>query len=202
LTFWQEALPYAQQAHEQTGVLTSVILAQWGDETGYGGVDWSVDHNPGNVGSYDGQPVRSFPTLQDGVNAYIQTMNNGLYNAVKAAKGWEAQCYALGASPWASGHYEASGPPPGQDLIKIVQANDLTQYDSSPAPSPVEPQEVDMFLTTDPTGTQVWLCDVANKRWVESPTEEAAYSAIGIKQLGEALPPAVFNALTTVGPVP
>ena len=69
--FFVAALPFAQQAHAQTGLATSVVLAQWADETAYGGYDWSVAHNPGNVGSYDGEPVATFPTLQAGVDAYI-----------------------------------------------------------------------------------------------------------------------------------
>ncbi len=147
--FWPEALPWAQQVHSRLPVMfVSVVLAQWASETGYGGYDWSVAHNPGNVGSFDGRPVNTFPNLQTGVDAYIQTLQNGYYRAVLAATTWSSQCYALGNSPWASGHYEAAGPPPGEDLIKIVNANNLTQYDGSqptptptPKPPPAPPKE-------------------------------------------------------------
>ena len=136
--FFAEALPWAQGVHSRLPVMfTSVVLAQWAEETGYGGPDWSPNNNPGNVGSFDGQPVNKFPTMQTGVNAYMQTLQNGYYPTVLAAKTWAAQCYALGVSPWASGHYEAAGGPPGEDLIKIVTANNLTQYDAAPTPPPI-----------------------------------------------------------------
>jgi hypothetical protein len=134
VSFWDEALPYAQQAHSQTGVLTSVILAQWANETGYGGVDWSVYHNPGNVGDPAAGGQTTYPTLQAGVDAYISTMLLPYYAAVRSASTWQTQCAALGASPWAASHY---GNPPGEDLVQIINANDLTQYDGSPAPTPV-----------------------------------------------------------------
>lgn len=131
--FFQEALPWARTAHAQTGVLTSVILAQWAAETGYGGPDWSVDHNPGNVGSFTGQPVNSFPTLAAGVQAYIQTMKLGYYAGVRSAVGYVAQCVALGNSPWAAAHYN-DGNGPGSLLVAIVNQYNLTQYDSTPIP--------------------------------------------------------------------
>lgn len=161
-TFWPEALPWAQQVHSRLPVMfVSVVLAQWASETGYGGWDWSVAHNPGNVGSFDGQPVNTFPNLQTGVNAYIQTLQNGYYAAVLHTTNWAAQCYALGNSPWASGHYEAAGGPPGEDLIKIVQANNLTQYDGAappppPPPTPTHPQEHNMITRDNVTGGQ-WV---------------------------------------------
>lgn len=129
--FWPIALPYAQQANQATGVCVSVILAQWGDETGYGGPDWSPNNNPGNVGSYDGQPVNSFPTLQAGVNAYISTMLLSYYIGVRTAVGWRNQSQQLGLSPWASGHYNDGGGP-GSALIDIITQNNLTQYDGGP----------------------------------------------------------------------
>jgi hypothetical protein len=135
--FFTTALPYARRAHTATGALTSVILAQWADETAYGGPDWSVDHNPGNVGSFTGRPVNSFPTLTAGVAAYIQTMLDPDYAAVRSAVGYVAQSIALGESPWAASHYD-DGNGPGSILITIVQSFDLTQYDQ-PAPPPPPP---------------------------------------------------------------
>jgi hypothetical protein len=137
--FVSEALAYAQQAHAATGVLVSVILAQWAVETAWGGWDWTVAHNPGNVGSFDGQPVNTFPTLEAGTLAYIQTIKLGYYNAVRAATSYTAQCTALGNSPWASGHYIGQGAFAfrGGILIEIIQQNGFTQYDgAAPAPGP------------------------------------------------------------------
>ncbi|HUD17546.1 MAG TPA: hypothetical protein VMQ59_09790 [Acidimicrobiales bacterium] len=166
MTFWQEALPYAQQCHAGTGVLTSVLLAQAAVETGYGGYDWSVAHNPGNVGSFDGQPVNEFPSLEAGTLAWIQTFNNGYYQAVKSAVGWQSQCYALGNSPWASGHYIANGVK-GQILVEIIQTNNLTQYDGpqpSPAPPPIPavPIPEGNMQVTDPDTGGIWVLDPTN----------------------------------------
>lgn len=151
--FFAEALPWAEKAHAATGVLPSVILAQWADETGFGGVDWSPNNNPGNVGSYDGQPVASFPSLEAGVAAYIETMKLGYYQAVRTAPTWRAQCYALGESPWASGRYCAAGGVPGADLIEIVSSHGLTSYDAPPAP-----QGGNMLARDEKTGGY-WVTD-------------------------------------------
>lgn len=140
-SFWPEALPWAQQVHSRLPELfISFILAQWAEETAYGGFDWSTAHNPGNVGSFDGRPVNQFPNLQEGVNAYVQTITNGLYGGCLAGKSPDAQCYGIGNSPWASAKYMAAGPPPGEDLVKIIAEFNLTQYDAShPVTPPVTP---------------------------------------------------------------
>jgi hypothetical protein len=127
--FFPVALPYALQVHTSTGVLTSVLLAQCADETGYGGPDWTVAHNPGNVGSFDNVPVHTFPTLEAGTLAWAQTYKNGLYGPVLAAVGWQDQCIALGESPWSSAHYD-DGNGPGSALIWIVVNFNLTRYDT------------------------------------------------------------------------
>jgi hypothetical protein len=156
--FYTEALPYAQQAHARTGVLTSVILAQWRDEGN--GVWPPPDNNPGNVGTFGGH-VTSFGTVQAGVNAYISTMLDVDYAPVRAAQGAQAQCYALGRSPWAGSHYEASGPPPGEDLWKLVIGNRLTQYD---APQPLPPQPP--TPTEDDMGVSAYEDNDSNQRHV------------------------------------
>lgn len=168
--FFAEALPWAQQAHPQTNVLVSVILAQWADETGYGGPDWSPNNNPGNVGSYDNQPVATFPTLQDGVNAYIHTMNLPYYTAVRDATTWQSQATELGKSPWASGHY---GNPPGSDLIAIIDNHDLTKYDGPP-PGLIEGEN----MTSWQAGGQNHVCGVVGTKayhwwqWINPPAGE------------------------------
>lgn len=135
--FWPVALPCAQEAHAATGVLTSVILSQWADETAYGGPNWTVYCNPGDIGDPDEGGQTTFPTLAAGVAAYIALMNDPLYAAVRQAVGWQAQCVALGESPWAASHYDESGGGPGSDLVSIIEDNDLTRYDQPvPAPTP------------------------------------------------------------------
>ena len=162
-TFWPEALQYARQVHAATGVLTSVLLAQTAIETGYGGPDWSVSKNPANVGSFDGQPVNSFASLQAGTNAWIQTLELGYYNAVRSAVGYVNQSVALGNSPWASAHYRLPGGANGSELIYVIEHYNLTQYDGAapqPTPVPVPPaptysQESNM-LTKDPKSGGYW----------------------------------------------
>lgn len=162
-TFWTEALSWAEQAHAATGVLTSVVLSQWAIETGYGGADWSPNNNPGNVGSFDGEPVNRFATLAQGVEAYVQCMEQGYYTSVRDSIGYVNQSIALGNSPWASAHYRLAGGSNGSELIYVVQHYDLTQYDGvqpapptpNPAPTPPYipvnnsiPQEIIMGLPT------------------------------------------------------
>lgn len=148
--FFPIALPWARVASAATGVLTSVVLAQWADETAYGGVDWSVHHNPGNVGSFDGVPVASFPTLAEGVTAYVQLMNAPdrpqFAAAMRHFADYQGQAYALGAANpvWASGRY---GNPPGSDLVRIIQLFDLARYDA-PTPAPPALTEVDVMGIT------------------------------------------------------
>lgn len=149
-SFWPVALPYAQQVHAAIPSLyVSFLLAQFGDETGFGGWDWYGAHNPGNVGSYDGQPVNVFPNLEVGIAAYEQTIRLGYYNAVRAAANTWAQCVALGLSPWASGRYNGSGGGPGSDLILIIRANNLTQYDGGAPTPPVPVPPTQIFKPLD-----------------------------------------------------
>jgi len=156
MTFFTEALPSARSAHSQTGVLTSVILAQWADEQGY---RWPPEgNNPGNVGSFDGQPIHTFPTLAQGVAAYVQAMNT-TYASVARQVGSTNQCYNLGAHVpvYASSRYEEAGGPPGEDLVKIIAANDLTQYDGAPIPpEPPKTQGDDVTSLVIGTQTHVW----------------------------------------------
>ena len=141
--FFAAALPYAQQEYAATGVHTSVVLAQWADEQGY---RWpAMYNNPGNVGDPVSAGQVSYPTVEAGVEASIQTMLLGYYAGVRSAVGWLAQCYALGQSPWAGGHYDAGGGPPGQDLVWIINNFNLTQYDGPqppPAPPPAPPAPI------------------------------------------------------------
>jgi hypothetical protein len=137
-SFWPEALPWAQEAHAATGVCISVILAQWGIETAYGGPDWQPPrNNPGNVGDTQEAGQMDYPTLAAGVQGYIACMLLGYYVGVRDAVGWYAQAVALGNSPWAASHYALAGGGPGSELVSIIQADNLTQYDEAPpAPAP------------------------------------------------------------------
>ena len=123
--------------HEATGVCTSVLLARAdGAETGTAAGLQSVDPQPRERRKLRRPPVNAFPTLEIGTQAWIQCYRDGYYTAVLNAVGYKAQCYALGESPWASGHYNASGGPPGTDLIKTIGYNNLTVYDGAPPTPP------------------------------------------------------------------
>ncbi len=136
-TFFPAALPYAQQEFAATGVHVSVVLAQWADEQGF---QWpAMYNNPGNVGDPVSDGQVGYPTVEAGVQASIDTMLLGYYAGVRAAVGWLAQCYALGQSPWAGGHYDAAGGPPGTDLVTIINDYNLTQYDGAAPPAPPKP---------------------------------------------------------------
>jgi hypothetical protein len=153
--FFEAALPYADRAHASTGVLVSVILSQWANENGY---RWPPPgNNPGNVGNTEHGGMVNYATIDEGVAAYIHTMLLGYYSAVRAAKGPTAQARALGASPWAAGHY---GSPPGTNLIAVINAYNLTRFDGAQPPPPPAPAPtmVDMIAPT-PSGNGYWLID-------------------------------------------
>jgi len=138
MSFWDLALPYARQASAATGVHTSVILAQWADETGY---RWPAPgNNPGNVGNPQHGGQTNYATLVAGVQAYIHTMMLGYYVHVRAPGTADEQATALGQSPWAASHY---GSPPGSVLLAIIAENGLTAYDgTTPAPPSPPPEEL------------------------------------------------------------
>lgn len=165
--FWSEAMPYALQAHQATGLFLSLILAQFADETEYGGSDWSVHHNPGNVGSFDGRPVASFRTLEAGTQAYIQLMNEAHQFGPTIRRGTTpfAQAFLLGdAHPvWASGGYRARGGPPGSALVSIINEFDLTRFDAgNPRPSPPPPSLEGDDVTSVVSGTQLHVWAMVN----------------------------------------
>lgn len=143
-SFVQFALPYARQAHAQTGWPTSLILAQWGLEQGwhapgYTGFNW------GNVAALPGEPtvngiaVPGSPaafayahTPQDGMHYYVRVARLGYYSAVAPAAargGADAGARALGRSPWDAGHY-TDHRDPGSSLLSIMRVYNLYWYDT------------------------------------------------------------------------
>jgi hypothetical protein len=157
--FFTAALSFAQQAHNATGVEVSVILAQWADENGY---DWPPPgNNPGNVGNTQHGGQVTYVSIADGVAAYIYTMKLAYYKAVRAPVGWQDQALALGASPWAAGHY---GNPPGSGLVDIIETYELMRYDNggtTPGPPPVTPPSptLEDMIAPTPSGNGYWLVD-------------------------------------------
>ncbi len=143
-SFVQLALPYARQAHAQTGWPTSVILAQWGLEHGWH-VPSYTGYNWGNVAALPGEPtingiaVPGSPaafayarTPQDGTGYYVRVARLGYYSAVALAAvhgGADAAARALGRSPWDAGHY-TDHRDPGSSLVSILRVYNLYWYDT------------------------------------------------------------------------
>ncbi|MDE3228417.1 MAG: LysM peptidoglycan-binding domain-containing protein, partial [Chloroflexota bacterium] len=118
--FISYTLPYARQASRQTGWPVSMILAQWGLETGWR-THTFTGYNWGNCGAMPNQPMvggTSAPgspaafayayTPSQGVEEYVHVAHLGYYTGVAPAwraSGADAAARALGRSPWDWGHY-------------------------------------------------------------------------------------------------
>ena len=141
--FINYTLPYARQASKATGWPVSVILAQWGLETGwrtrtYTGFNW------GNCGAMPNQPMvgginkpgspaafaYAYSPAQ-GVAEYVHVAHLSYYRNVSPAarNGADAAARALGQSPWDWGHYTNRGSP-GSSLINIMRVFNLYYYDT------------------------------------------------------------------------
>lgn len=142
--FINYTLPYARKASAQTGWPVSVILAQWGLETGwrtktYTGYNW------GNCGAMPNQPTigginkpgspaafaYAYSPTQ-GVAEYVHVAHLSYYTRVAQAaraSGANAAARALGQSPWDWGHY-TSRSDPGSSLISIMRVYNLYYYDT------------------------------------------------------------------------
>lgn len=137
-------LPYARQTSRQTGWPVSMILAQWGLETGWR-VHTFTGYNWGNCGAMPGQPMvggTSAPgspaafayayTPQQGIAEYTHVATLSYYTSVAPAAragGADAAARALGRSPWDWGHYTNHGSP-GSSLITIMRSFNLYWYDT------------------------------------------------------------------------
>jgi hypothetical protein len=134
----QDVLPDAQLASNRTGVPVSVILAQWGNETGWGTSQaWTAGNNYAGVSP--GGSVANYPTRAAGLAAYIDTLLDPRYNAVRSAGTVGGAIDALATSGWAQSQYAFSysgqtGPGgdsgPGSLLRANVTQNNLAAYDT------------------------------------------------------------------------
>jgi Mannosyl-glycoprotein endo-beta-N-acetylglucosaminidase len=134
-------LTYCATASKARDVWPSVILAQWGIETAWGTSSAFVEgHNFAGVSS--GGHVLGYPNYPAGLEAYVWVLGLDYYAAVRDAHdhGWEAQAYALGASPWAAGHYRAVGSDvDGSLLVGVIGAYNLARFDYLDGESPGKP---------------------------------------------------------------
>jgi hypothetical protein len=125
ISFYTEVLPDARIASERTGVPVSVVLAQWGVETGYGtSAAWLEGSNFAGV-SAGGRPVR-YRDRAEGLAAYIKTMLSPRYESVRAAGSADESAKALAASAWDAGHYGD-----GATLLSVLERDHLTRFDNA-----------------------------------------------------------------------
>jgi len=145
-SFVNAMLGYAQAGELATGVLVSVILAQWANETAWGTSPAFVNgNNPAGISP--GGVIARYPSRRDGVRAWIATMSDRDYASVRSAAGWRAQSIALGRSPWAAGHYEnGAGDGPGSALVDLITEASLFLYDP-PGSVPDPTKEPDMLTS-------------------------------------------------------
>ena len=157
---------YAHDASIASGVLPSVILAQWGLETAWGtSLAWSLQHNPAGIG-WNGHTYFTYPSIAAGVQGWVRTIFQPDYDAVRAATTRNAQAIALGQSPWAGGHYVAPPGGPGSALLDTIATEGLARFDPNPQPQPEVPDMyAGPFIAHDatrefivwPTGTKTGL---------------------------------------------
>lgn len=130
---WFESMfPEAQRAHSGTGVPTSVILAHWALETGYGtSGSYREGNNVGGVRTASGPYATGllyghakYATVQDGVSDYIRVMNLSYYDLVRSAGDPQAAIVRLDESPWAEDKQQ------GVNLRDIFSTYGLSGYDS------------------------------------------------------------------------
>jgi hypothetical protein len=105
LQFATAYFPTATRVSAGTGIDSTVLLAQWANETAWGTV--VVSNNLGNIRCSPTTFCR-YATLDDFATACVATFHNGFYEPVLRAGTPSAQLAAIVASPWSSGHYGGS----------------------------------------------------------------------------------------------
>jgi len=138
--FYDTMEPYAQQANTETGIPVSVILAQWGLETGKGTHLAGKNNYAGITKGGVSAGFVDYGSISDFVAGWIKTINNGYYRGVlnTAQVGTPEQtAQALGDSPWDAGHYYINYP--GEKLINLINTDNLKQYDTGGGGVPFGP---------------------------------------------------------------
>jgi cell wall-associated NlpC family hydrolase len=124
--FVTQMTPWAQYASSQTGLDPNLILAQWGNETGWGSShQWTANFNPAGIGiTSDAVAGQGFGSVKGGVDAYVNFLKtNSNYNQLLQTKGAQAQAVALGNSGWAAGKYDNGGGPGSSLLADMAGIN-------------------------------------------------------------------------------
>lgn len=162
--FINQQLGAARAAAGQLGIPTSVVLAQWINETGSGSSRAFVEgHNYAGVSYLDQPeaavgatlvpglaPILAYPTPAAGVAGYVARWQEPIYAATR--KVWAstsdpiAVARSIEASPWAAGHYGHTG------LEELISQYDLTAYDNPATPAPAAGGTSGAVLTSFPGG--------------------------------------------------
>lgn len=132
-SFFDSMAPYAQRASQATGIPTSLILAQWGEESGQGtsslakrannfaGIKyWGSSYiNDGQSGMY-----ANFNSVDRFTDAWIQFMGGQRYAGVRNAGSVDGALSALSKSGYAEDSQYFSS------VKSVWSQNQLSQYDN------------------------------------------------------------------------
>jgi len=131
--FIDRALPYARHASEATGVPVSVVLSQWGVESGWGTNHLSEGNNLGSI-AHLGRYV-SYPTLDAFIDDWVRVLCLPLYTRVRtaAASGKDPVAVAtlLAESPHSESHYREGSHPVGWLLVRVLKDFQLAEFDDA-----------------------------------------------------------------------
>jgi hypothetical protein len=194
-TFIAEVEELAHDASVASGLLPSVVLAQWGLETAWGASPaWREQHNPAGIG-WNGHTYTTYPTVAAGVAGWVRTIFLPAYDPVRAARGVNPQCVALGRSPWAGAHYIAPPGGPGSALLDVIALYNLTRFDPTPQPRPEVNVYTGPFVAHDtnrqfiiwPNGTKTLLGATADGTTLTDEPYEWPYSSLSTATL-DAIP--------------
>ena len=139
----------AQASQRKWKIPASVTIAQYGDESGWGTHEPPGSNNGFGIKALPGQPYvmamtsewngekyirepqpfRKFATVADAFDAHAQLLATSHYYIVARAKLPDANAFANALT----GVY-ATSPTYGADLIKLMQADNLYQYDVAAQP--------------------------------------------------------------------
>ena len=137
-SFADQMAPYAIEAQNATGMNAGLVLAQWGNETGWG-TSYAFTHNfnPAGIGiTSDAVSGQNYGSIANGVQAYINFLKgNSRYAPVLAIgpNNPQAQAVALGNSGWAAGGYNDGGGPGSSllaDMNSFQMPAGVTSYNS------------------------------------------------------------------------
>lgn len=127
--------PYAQRAHEGTGLPVSLVIAQWWNESAAGTSSLARQHNNhGGIkytkagAEYEAGPYAGYRSIDAFVRDYVRVLNLSYYAEVRrvarSGAGVEEVARALGRSPYAESGYGQ-----GENLIALIRGQNLTRFD-------------------------------------------------------------------------